>query len=65
MLEITKTVLKSVSFDKNLFKKELLKAKKWLRRDELLMLKAWCITYFGSSHLDLIKEVFDSISKNS
>ena len=62
MLEMSKTVLERVSFDRNLFKKELLKTKKWLKKDELTILKAWCITTFGASHLDLIIDVFGSVS---
>lgn len=59
---MSKTVLQRVSFDKRLFKKELIKTKRWLKKEELNTLKVWCITTFGASHLDLIIDVFDSIS---
>ena len=58
MLEYTKKILTSVSFDKTLFRKELSKAVKWLKKDELRILKVWCITTFGSYYRDVIVEVF-------
>ena len=58
MLEYSKKILTKVSFDKSLFRKELLKAARWLRKDELKMLQMWCITTFGSYHRDVIMEVF-------
>ncbi len=62
MLELTKTVLDKVSFDKSLFKKELLKATKWLHKEDLLLLQAWCVAKYASTHQDLILEAFQSIS---
>ena len=58
MLEMTKTVLRKVSFDRNLFRKELLKAKRWLAQEELPVLKAWCLATFAGTHDDLVLEVF-------
>ena len=58
MLEYTKKILTKVSFDKTLFRKELLKAARWLKKDELQILKMWCITTFGSYYRDTIMEVF-------
>lgn len=58
MLEYTKNILTKVSFDKTLFRKELSKAVRWLKKDELRMLKVWCITTFGSYYRDVIMEVF-------
>lgn len=58
MLEYTKKILTKVSFDKSLFRKELLKAVRWLKKDELQMLKMWCITTFGSYYRDVIMDVF-------
>ena len=57
MLEMFKTVLSGVSFDKSLFKKELTKAKTWLKKDELAALKVWCITTFGVEYHNLVKDV--------
>jgi len=58
MLKYTKTILQKVSFDKYLFKKELKKSVKWLKRDEIILLEAWCIINFGSIYSDVIVEVF-------
>jgi hypothetical protein len=60
MYEMSKEILQKVSFDKILFKKELLKALKWLKQDEALMLKAWCLATFVN-YSDIIAEVFESI----
>ena len=58
MLEYTKKILTKVSFDKTLFRKELSKAVRWLKKDELRMLRVWCIATFGSYYRDVIVEVF-------
>lgn len=60
MYEMSKKVLSRVSFDRRLFKKELLKFRKWLKPKESLMLKAWCLATFGHMHRDIIIEVFES-----
>lgn len=62
MYELSKKVLTKVSFDRKLFRKELLKSKRWLKPGELLMLKAWCLTTFGHMHREIILEVFETIS---
>ncbi len=61
MLEFTKKVLKKVSFDKILFKKELAKSMRWLNRQEVLTLKIWALTTF-SQYKNTILEVFDQMS---
>ncbi len=61
MLEMTKLVLQRVSFDNNLFKKELVKALKWLKKEEALALQAWCIATFGTQYSHLVKEVYQAI----
>jgi hypothetical protein len=58
MLEFVKTVLTKVSFDKELFRKELTKGIKWISPSERSLLLAWCLTQFGQTHQDIIKEVF-------
>ncbi|MCD4694599.1 MAG: hypothetical protein K8S16_00050 [Bacteroidales bacterium] len=58
MLRYTKTVLQKVSFNKDLFKKELKKSLKWLRKDEANALKVWCVLNFGALYMDIINEVF-------
>ncbi len=55
---MTKYVLKKVSFDRVLFKKELIKATKWLKKEDLLLLQAWCLITFAGKYEDLIIEVF-------
>lgn len=58
MLKYTKTVLQKVSFNKILFKKELQKSLRWLRKDEIIVLQTWCVLNFGSMYMDVINEVF-------
>ena len=60
MLELSKTILSKISFDKILFKKELRKARKWLKPNEALVLKVWCLAQFGHLYKDVILEVFDA-----
>lgn len=60
MLEFSKNILNKVSFDRNLFKKELVKSFKWLNRNEILALKVWCIAKFGSQYADVIVEAFEA-----
>ena len=61
MLEFTKKILSKVSFDKNLFKKELSKSARWLSKQEVITLKIWALTSF-SQYKNTILEVFDQIS---
>ena len=58
MFELSKQILQKVSFDRVLFKKELSKAVKWVKKEELLLLQAWCLTTFGSEYADIVLEVF-------
>jgi hypothetical protein len=41
MLEYTKSILQKINFDKELFDRELVKASKWLSKDELKLLNEW------------------------
>ena len=61
MLEFSKKILSKVSFDKNLFRKELSKSIRWLSKKEVLTLKIWTLTTF-SQYKNIILEVFDQIS---
>ena len=63
MLEFSQHILKSVSFDKSLFKKELKKMILWAKPDEALLLKAWCIATFGHLYGDVIRDVFRGMAK--
>lgn len=58
MLKYTKTILQKVSFDKDLFKRELKKSIKWLKKEEVIALQTWCAVHFGSAYSDVIAEVF-------
>lgn len=60
MMEFSKEVLQKVSFDKLLFKKELIKARKWVGQRDQLVLKAWCLATFGHMYKDVILEVFQT-----
>ena len=61
MFELSKKVLRKVSFDKYLFVKELRKAAKWLKEEEALLLKAWCLATFGHVYKDVILETFETL----
>lgn len=60
MLEYSKTVLEKVSFNRELFRKELQKSKKVLKEDEIELLQNWCRISFTDKYPDIIGEVFDS-----
>jgi hypothetical protein len=61
MLEYTKTILQKVSFDQNLFKKELKKSIKWLRKEEILTLYTWCMITFGDTYREVIRDIFKNM----
>ena len=61
MLEFSKKILRKVSFDKNLFRKELQKSTRWLDKKEVMVLKLWALTTF-SQYKNTILEVFDQLS---
>lgn len=58
-LKYTETVLQKVSFNRDLFSKELEKSIKWLKKHEVQALKAWCIVNFGAVYMDVIRQVFN------
>lgn len=58
MLELSQQVLEKVSFDPRLFRKELVKAVRWVGDRDQLLLKAWCLATFGHMYKDVILEVF-------
>lgn len=63
MLEMSKLILQKVSFDKQLFAKELKKAVRWLQPDEKTMLKMWCLATFGEIYRDTVIDVFRNFTK--
>lgn len=59
MLNYCKKILTRVSFDKELFEKELKKAVKSLvLYDEVLTLRKWCLRKFSSTYRSIIDKVF-------
>ena len=58
MLEFSKQILLKVSFDRNLFYKELKKSISWLQNDDVEKLKIWCLSSF-IIYKELIVEVFE------
>lgn len=64
MLEFSKNILTKVSFDKGLFRKELVKALKYLKPNESLLLKVWLLATFGQVYRDVIIEVYRSVTKS-
>ena len=60
MLELSKQILHKVSFDKSLFEKELKKAVRWIRKDDLISFKSWCMVTFGLAYSDVIMQVFET-----
>ena len=61
MLEYTKLILRKVSFSKELFGKELRKSLKWLKKEEIVALQAWCLVTFGDRYGDIIHQAFRHI----
>ena len=58
MLEFSKKILNSVSFDKKLFKKELHKNIGWLDKKEVILLKIWALATF-TQYKKTISDVYD------
>jgi hypothetical protein len=61
MFEYTKQILTKVSFDRNLFRKELIKSIQLLKREERRLLKVWCVATFAA-YSDVIVDVFRKFS---
>ncbi|MBK7946722.1 MAG: hypothetical protein IPJ85_16100 [Flavobacteriales bacterium] len=64
MMEFSKQVLQKVSFDPRLFRKELIKARKWVGQSDQIVLKAWCLATFGHIYKDVIVEVFNNTMRS-
>ena len=60
MFEYTKQILTKVSFDRNLFRKELIKSLRLLKRDERRLLKLWCVATFAT-YSDVIIDAFRKV----
>ncbi|HRH64811.1 MAG TPA: hypothetical protein PLU53_00795 [Bacteroidia bacterium] len=61
MFEYSKQILTKVSFDKHLFRKELIKSLRLLKGDERRLLKIWCIATFAA-YSDVVIEAFRKFS---
>ncbi|MAZ54855.1 MAG: hypothetical protein CMP55_03520 [Flavobacteriales bacterium] len=59
MLRFCKIILEKVSFDKNLFRKELKKSTHLVNKNEQIALKIWCLTTFAN-YKDIILDVFEN-----
>jgi hypothetical protein len=64
MFELSKNILEKVSFDKTLFRKELMKAIKWLKPEEKALLMMWCLATFGHQYKDVITDVYKSVTNS-
>jgi hypothetical protein len=62
MLDREKLLLEKISYDKKLFKKEIIKSFGWLKSYEILLLQSWLKKNYGRTHADVISEVFEYIS---
>ena len=61
MLDLTKKILRGVSFDAHLFQKELNKGLKWISdAEEIRRFQEWCITEFGSKYPSIINKAFSA-----
>ncbi|HEX9957974.1 MAG TPA: hypothetical protein VGA96_11970 [Fibrella sp.] len=58
MLDYVKMILQKVSFDRQLFEKELKKALHTLVGDEVKQLKAWCYAQFGRMYRVVLNRCF-------
>jgi hypothetical protein len=63
MLEFSKHILKSVSFDRALFQKELSKLLTRLKPDEALLLKAWALGTFGQQYGEMIQDAYRNFTR--
>jgi hypothetical protein len=61
MFEYTKQILTKVSFDRTLFRKELIKALRILKREERKLLKIWCVATFAA-YSDVVIDAFRKFS---
>jgi hypothetical protein len=61
MFEYSKEILTKVSFDKELFRKELIKAIKWVTADERKLLLLWCLATFQDKYGSIISQAFKQV----
>jgi hypothetical protein len=61
MFELSKKILRKVSFDRKLFRKELQKAIGYVQPSERTLLKIWCLSAFGHLYQQEILEAFQHV----
>jgi hypothetical protein len=61
MFEYSKEILTKVSFDKELFRKELIKSIKWVTADERKLLLLWCLATFQDKYGSIISQAFKQV----
>jgi hypothetical protein len=62
MLDHQILLLEKISYDKDLFKKEIIQSFKWLKSYEIIFLHSWLKKNYGKTHADVIRDVFEFIS---
>jgi len=61
MFELTKKILVRVSFDPQLFQKELSKGIRWMSdSEEIKRLREWCIKEFGTVYPSIVYKAFSA-----
>jgi hypothetical protein len=61
MLESRKLLLEKLCYDKDLFRKEILKSFKFLKSYEIIKLREWLKRNFAKTHADVIRDIFEFI----
>mgnify|MGYP003541697079 CR=1 FL=1 len=62
MLDQQINLLKKLSYDKRLFKREILRSFRWLKSYEIIKLYKWLKENYGKTHSDVIQDVFEFIA---
>jgi hypothetical protein len=62
MIEYAKVILPKVTFNKFLFRKELLKCISWMKPSERGELKRWCFLNFSNQYPDVLDEAFANLA---
>jgi hypothetical protein len=58
MIDFVKVILSKVSFDRQLFYKELVKGLKLIPNEEIIEFKKWCYAKYYRQFPDLLNRVF-------
>ena len=61
MLEHQKLIIDNISYDKSLFKKEIIKSAKWLKVSDLYKLFEWLKQKYWNTHEEIIVNVFQTL----